>query len=54
MIVALVAPPDDKKKRMKVIEWVRSESARYQRVRSELLAKGFQISLDEIEDKMQQ
>lgn len=46
MIVALIAPPDDKIKRMKVIEWVKSEPARYQRVRSEVLAKGFQISLN--------
>ncbi len=46
MIVAMIAPPDDKRKRMKVIEWVQSESARYQRVRSEVLAKGFQISLN--------
>ena len=46
MIVALIAPPDDKRKRLKVIKWVLSDSARYQRVRSELLAKGFQISLN--------
>ena len=44
--VALIAPPDYKLKRMKVIEWVQSESVRYQRVRDELLAKGFQIALD--------
>ena len=50
MIVAIIAPPDDKTKRMKVIEWVQSESARYQRVRSEVLAKGFQISLKELEE----
>ena len=49
MTVALIAPPDDKIKRMKVIEWVQSEPARYQRVRSEVLAKGFQISLKEME-----
>ena len=49
MIVAMIAPPDDKIKRMKVIEWVQSEPARYQRVRSEVLAKGFQISLKEME-----
>ena len=47
--VALIDPPDDRQKRMKVIEWVQSESARYQRVRDELLAKGFQISLKEME-----
>ncbi|TFH01088.1 MAG: hypothetical protein E4H14_18960 [Candidatus Thorarchaeota archaeon] len=46
MIVALIALPDDKTKRMKVIEWVQSEQARYQRVRSEVLAKGFRIALD--------
>ena len=49
MIVAMIAPPDDRQKRMKVIEWVQSESARYQRVRSELLAKALQISLKETE-----
>jgi len=46
MLVAMIAPPDDRRKRMKVIEWVQSEPERYQRVRSEVLAKGFQISLD--------
>jgi len=46
MIVALIAPPDDKIKRTKVIEWVQSEPARYQRVHGELVAKGFQIALD--------
>ena len=50
MIVALIAPPDDKRKRMKVIKWVLSDSARYQRIRDEVLAKGFQISLKEIEE----
>ncbi|MHA1495884.1 MAG: hypothetical protein ACTSRQ_17955 [Candidatus Thorarchaeota archaeon] len=49
MAVAIVAPPDDKRKLMKVIEWVRSEPARYQRVRSELSAKGFQMFLNEME-----
>ncbi len=49
MLVAMIAPPDDKRKRKKVIEWVQSESVRYQRVRDELLAKGFQISLKEME-----
>ena len=49
MIVAIIAPPDDKIKRMKVIEWVQSEPARYRRVRSEVLAKGLQISLNEME-----
>ena len=48
--VALIAPPDDKRKRMKVIEWVQSESVWYQRIRSEVLAKGFQISLNEIKE----
>ncbi len=46
MIVALIAPPDDKIKRMKVVKWVQSEPARYQRVRREVLAKGFQVSPD--------
>ena len=54
MLVAMIAPPDDRQKRMKVIEWVQSESVRCQRVRREALAKGFQIALKEIEDKMQQ
>jgi len=49
MIVALIAPPDDKRKRLKVIKWVLSDAARYQRIRDEVLAKGFQISLKEIE-----
>ena len=49
MIVAMIAPPDDRLKRMRVIEWVQSESARYQRVRSEVLAKEFQIALREME-----
>lgn len=49
MIVAMITPPDDRQKRTKVIEWVRSESIRYQRIRSEVLAKGLQISLKEIE-----
>ena len=48
MIVALIAPPDDKTKRMKVIEWVQSEPERFQRVRSEALGKGFQVSLKEM------
>jgi transcriptional regulator with XRE-family HTH domain len=46
MVVALVAPPDDKRKRMRVVEWVQSDPERHQRISSELLAKGFQISLD--------
>jgi hypothetical protein len=46
MVVALIAPPDDKQKKMKVIEWVKSEPVRYQRVHSELVAKGFRIALD--------
>ena len=54
MIVAIIAPPDDKRKRRKVIQWVQSESARYQRIRSEILAKGLQIALKEIEAEMQQ
>ncbi len=54
MIVALIAPPDDKRKRLKVIKWVLSDSVRYQRIRDEVLAKGFQISLKEIEAEMQQ
>ncbi len=50
MIVAMIAPPDDRQKRMKVIEWVQSDLARCQRIRSEVLAKGFQISLNEMEE----
>jgi len=34
---------------MKVLEWVRSESAMYHRVRSEVLAEGYQVSLVELE-----
>jgi hypothetical protein len=49
MIVALIAPPDDKIKRKKVIKWIQSESENYLRVRGEVLAEGFQISLNEME-----
>ena len=43
--VALIAPPDDKRKMLKVIKWVLSDSERYKRIRSEVLAKGFQIAI---------
>jgi len=49
MVVAIIAPPDDRMKRMRVVEWVKSEPARYHRVRSELLAEGYQVSLIEME-----
>ena len=49
MMVAIIAPPDDRLKRMRVVEWVKSESARHQRVRGEVLQKGLQISLNEME-----
>ncbi len=50
MIVALIAPPDDKRKRMKVVEWVLSNLTLYQRVRNDVLANGYQISLTEMEE----
>lgn len=49
MVVAIIAPPDDRLKRMRVAEWVKSESARHRRVRGEVLQKGLQISLNEME-----
>ena len=50
MLVAIIAPPDDKRKRMKVVEWVLSNLTLYQRVRNDVLANGYQISLKEIEN----
>lgn len=46
MIVALIAPPDDRQKRMKVAKWVQSEPERYQRIHDEVMVKGYQISPD--------
>lgn len=50
MTVALIAPPDDREKRMKVVKWILSNLPLYQRVRNELLTKGYQISLNEVEN----
>lgn len=49
MKVAVIATPDDKQKRLKVIEWIQSDYLRYKRICNEMEAKGYRISLDEIE-----
>ena len=47
MRVAVIAAPDDKQKKLKVIEWIQSNYALYKRACHEMMRKGFQISLNE-------
>jgi len=49
MKVAAIAAPDDKQKRLKVIEWIQSDYLRFKRICNEMKAKRYQISLDETE-----
>jgi hypothetical protein len=46
MKVAVIAAPDDKQKRLRVIEWIRSNYALYKHACHEMMMSGYQISLD--------
>jgi transcriptional regulator with XRE-family HTH domain len=46
MKVAVIAAPDDKQKRLRVIEWIQSNYALYKQACHEMMMRGYQISLD--------
>jgi hypothetical protein len=46
MRVAVIAAPDDKQKKRKVIEWIQSNYALYKHACHAMMRKGFQITLD--------
>ncbi len=50
MIVAVIAAPDDKQKRLKVIDWIQSDYIRYKHICNEMNARGYSISLIEAKD----
>jgi hypothetical protein len=50
MKVAVIAVPDDRQKRSKVMEWIYSDYARFKRICHEMITESIQISPDTIEN----